>query len=279
MGARAMPAGDFTLARTGPRGSADRTSRAFDAAAQGADRRAAAARKAPGLRRGGARRRSPCPSSEGLQVRAASCSASSSPASSRRRCATSSSASARRQRVPDLPDDPTPRRSQAGGDRRRHHGRRHRHVLRQCRHPGDHRRDVSQDALQKGLARCAAITQRTVTARQPVPGGDGQAPALIEPASRSSTARWRGRSGDRGGVRGHGASRRTVFAELDKVARPGALLATNTSTLDHRRDRRAPRRGRRLVIGHAFLQPGERHAAAGDRAGHGNQLDGASPPR
>ena len=36
-----------------------------------------------------------------------------------------------------------------GGDRRRHDGRRHRDVLRQCRHPGHHRRDRPRPACKK----------------------------------------------------------------------------------------------------------------------------------
>ena len=56
-----------------------------------------------------------------------------------------------------------------------------------------------------------------------------------------------------------------VFRAIDRIARPGALLATNTSTLDIdaiARDRAAAGRRR-----DAFLQPGQRDEAARDRAG------------
>ena len=56
-----------------------------------------------------------------------------------------------------------------------------------------------------------------------------------------------------------------VFRKLDEVMKPGAILATNTSTLDVEQDRRlhqaAAGRDR-----HALLQPGQRDEAARDRA-------------
>ena len=45
------------------------------------------------------------------------------------------------------------------------------------------------------------------------------------------------------------ALKKQVFAELDQVAKPGAILATNTSTLEHRRDR----------LGHLAAGDGHRH--------------------
>ena len=69
--------------------------------------------------------------------------------------------------------------------------------------------------------------------------------------------------------------KREVFAELDRVTRPEAVLATNTSALSVERGRRgdaAPRTRCR----HALLQPGARPAARRDRAragelGHGGR--------
>ena len=59
--------------------------------------------------------------------------------------------------------------------------------------------------------------------------------------------------------------KKEVFAKLDGLAKPGAILATNTSTLDVNeiasRHQAAGERDR-----HALLQPGQRHAAARERA-------------
>ena len=62
------------------------------------------------------------------------------------------------------------------------------------------------------------------------------------------------------------ALKQEVFAQLDRVARPGAILATNTSTLNideiAANDHASAGRDRP-----ALLQPGQRHAAPRDRAG------------
>ena len=74
----------------------------------------------------------------------------------------------------------------------------------------------------------------------------------------------RGRSRDRGGLREHGGEEGD-FCKLDKAARPGACSPRTPRRVD-RRDRlrhQATRVGRR----HAFLQPGQRHAAVGECAG------------
>ena len=71
-----------------------------------------------------------------------------------------------------------------------------------------------------------------------------------------------------------------VFKKLDEVMKPGAILASNTSTLDVEQDRRlhqAPAGRDR----HALLQPGQRDEAAGgrarreDRQGRARHRDGA----
>ena len=64
------------------------------------------------------------------------------------------------------------------------------------------------------------------------------------------------------------ALKKKVFAELDSICKPGAILATNTSTLniDEIASRHvAARSGDR----HALLQPRQRDAAAGNRARQG----------
>ncbi|MCK7497761.1 MAG: hypothetical protein MZW92_48630 [Comamonadaceae bacterium] len=72
----------------------------------------------------------------------------------------------------------------------------------------------------------------------------------------------RRRHRDRGGVRGHGGQAGGLRASSTAVMKPGAILATNTSTLDVDADRRGRRRGRQDVHRHALLQPGQRDAAA-----------------
>ncbi len=59
--------------------------------------------------------------------------------------------------------------------------------------------------------------------------------------------------------------KKRIFGEIEKIAKPDCVLASNTSTLDIDADRRrhfAPADGDRP----ALLQSGERHAAGGDRA-------------
>ena len=58
--------------------------------------------------------------------------------------------------------------------------------------------------------------------------------------------------------------KKEVFSKLDAVAKPGAILATNTSTLDVDEIAAAPAPAGRDR--HALLQPGERHEAAGGGA-------------
>ena len=60
------------------------------------------------------------------------------------------------------------------------------------------------------------------------------------------------------------ALKKRVFAELDRAAKPGALLATNTSTLDVDEIAGATARPQD-VVGNAFFQPGQCHAPVGDR--------------
>jgi 3-hydroxybutyryl-CoA dehydrogenase len=58
--------------------------------------------------------------------------------------------------------------------------------------------------------------------------------------------------------------KRKIFAELDRVTRPDAVLATNTSAV-RLRDRRS-HRTTGACRRHAFLQPRARPATRGDRA-------------
>ena len=127
-------------------------------------RRSARGQEAPAaLRRGGAKRDRPAVRRR-AEARARDVSTSSSPATSRRRSATSSSPSARRRRCPDMPASTKPRPITARRrHRRRHDGRRHRDVLRQCRHPGHAGRDRPRMRCERGLDRGADNYAGTVS--------------------------------------------------------------------------------------------------------------------
>ena len=66
------------------------------------------------------------------------------------------------------------------------------------------------------------------------------------------------------------ALKKQVFAEIDAIAKTGCILASNTSYLDIDEIASATKRPE-MVLGHHYLQPGERHAAAGDRARQSHQ--------
>ena len=107
-------------------------------------------------------------------------------------------------------------------------------------------------ALEKGLAQCRANWQRTVDSgklaavemarRVALLGGStsldvvGQADLVIEAIYENMEAK------------------RELFAELDRVARPGVVLASNTSTLDVDRIAQATNRPE-LVLGMHFFSP------------------------
>ena len=174
---------------------------------------------------------------------------------SRRRCATCSSRSAR------PPRSPTSRRTRprapsrsARGDRRGHHGRRHRHELRQRRHPGAAAGGEAGGARHAASPPSARTTRATskkgkLTAAQVerAHGADhADASATTASARRTSSSRRCSRSM---------AVKEDVFRQLDEVMKPGAILATNTSTLDVEQDRRASPGGPQDVIGTHFFSP------------------------
>ena len=164
-----------------------------------------------------------------------------------------------------MPDD-TPVRSDRARrrDRRRHDGRRHRDELPQRRHSGHAARDEARRRSTRGVGdHPQELRER---------GEEGQAHA-----GQGRRSAWRCstptltyddlRDADLviEAVFEDMDVKQQVFATLDDVAKPGAILATNTSTLDV--DQIAagtqPPAGRDR---HALLQPGQRDEAAGGRA-------------
>ena len=72
--------------------------------------------------------------------------------------------------------------------------------------------------------------------------------------------------------------KKDIFRKLDELAKPGAILATNTSTLDVDEIAASTKRPQD-VIGTHFFSPGERDAAAGGRAGENKPPRACSRPR
>ena len=146
------------------------------------------------------------------------------------------------------------KRAQAGVQarachRRRHHGRRHRRLVRVCGMQAS-LQDLDEAQLQKALARAKSLFKKQL-ARQ---GCDRRRP-------------WRGSIADPEGKHIKHADvvieaiveklevKQKLFAELEAKLKPGAVLATNTSSLEargHRRGAEGPRPPRRA----AFLQSG-----------------------
>ena len=113
-------------------------------------------------------------------------------------------------------------------------------------------KETAQDALDSGVAN---IRRNYETQRKPRPvhrGGGRQENRRHPAAARLRGVRRRG-SGHRSGLRKYGAEE-AVFAEIDHAARPGCILATNTSTLDIDEIASATSRPE-AVIGMHFFSP------------------------
>ena len=166
---------------------------------------------------------------------------------------------------PQLRHDVTPGRR----GRLRHDGHRHRRGLRQ----GRLRRRCTSPAAPRRSTGCAATIERSldkaVQRGKLDRGGQGRG---ARPAHRHHRARRprRRRPGGRGGRRGADV-KKALFENLDEICKPGAILATTTSSLPviELATATSAAAGRRR---HALLQPG-----AGDEAGRG-RLDGRRPP-
>jgi 3-hydroxyacyl-CoA dehydrogenase len=113
--------------------------------------------------------------------------------------------------------------------------------------------ETSEEALQKGLARCEANWQRTVSS-----GRLSQADYEKRRAALTGTTDFEKAVGEADlvieAVFENMEVKKEVFARLDKAARPGIVLASNTSTLNIDEIASATRRPE-LVIGMHFFSP------------------------
>ncbi|MCB4823665.1 3-hydroxyacyl-CoA dehydrogenase NAD-binding domain-containing protein [Roseicella aerolata] len=113
--------------------------------------------------------------------------------------------------------------------------------------------ETSEEALQKGLARCEANWQRTVSS-----GRLSQAEYEKRRALLTGTTDFEKAVGEADlvieAVFENMDVKKEVFGRLDKAARPGVVLASNTSTLDIDQIASATRRPE-LVVGMHFFSP------------------------
>jgi len=113
--------------------------------------------------------------------------------------------------------------------------------------------ETSQEALDKGLARCRANWQRTVDSGRLKPEEMERRSALLKGTTDFDAAV---READLviEAVFEDMAVKKEIFARLDKAARPGIVLASNTSTLDIDEVASATRRPE-LVCGMHYFSP------------------------
>jgi 3-hydroxyacyl-CoA dehydrogenase len=124
--------------------------------------------------------------------------------------------------------------------------------------------EMKQEALDRGLATIRKNYENSMKKGKLKPEQVEQRMGLITPTLELRRAEGR-RPGRRGRVRGHGRQGGRCSSQLDAVAKPGAILASNTSYLDIDRIAtftQAPA-GRDRP---ALLQPGQRDAPAGSGA-------------
>ena len=140
------------------------------------------------------------------------------------------------------------------GHRRRHDGRRDRDGLRQRRRPGDdHGRDSGGARPRAGHdpPQLRFVGQ----ARPAHRGRRDEAPRRALPRSLDDAGSRRRGSHDRGRVRGHGAEEAGLRESSTRSRKPGAVLATNTSTLDIDAIAAGDVRVPKSVVGLHFFSP------------------------
>ena len=108
------------------------------------------------------------------------------------------------------------------------------------------------DALEKGLAKCRANWQRTVDAGKLDAGEMQRRSALLKGSTNLDVVS--GADLVIEAIYENLDAKRELFAELDRLARPGVVLASNTSTLDVDKIAAATRRPE-LVLGMHFFSP------------------------
>src|SRR3954469_13143785 len=113
--------------------------------------------------------------------------------------------------------------------------------------------ETSEDALQKGLARCEANWQRSVGSGRLTQADYEKRRALL-----TGTTDFDKAVGEAGlvieAVYENMEVKKEIFGRLDKAARPGVVLASNTSTLSINEIASATRRPE-LVVGMHFFSP------------------------
>ena len=181
-------------------------------------------------------------------------------------------------KIPDVPEDTPLREIEAGRRRRRrHHGRRHRHELRQRRHSG-HDLDTKQEALDRGIGNIKKNYAATVAKGRLKQDEMDKRMGLHHAGSTSLDDVARRRHRHRGGVRAHGreagrsSASSTPWRSRARSSPPTPPRSTSTRS---RRPPSAPqRRGR-----HALLLARERDAAARGGARQEDRRRTCSRPR
>ena len=137
--------------------------------------------------------------------------------------------------------------------------------------------ETSEEALQKGLKRCEANWQRSVSSGRMTQAEVREAPRAADRQHRFRKARGQADLVIEA-VFENMAVKKEIFARLDKAARPGVVLASNTSTLDIDEIASATKRPE-LVIGMHFFSPANVMRLLENRAGRGRPARRPSPPR
>jgi len=132
-------------------------------------------------------------------------------------------------KIPDVPEDTQVREIRKAASSARDHGRRHCDVLCQCGH-SVMLVDTTQEALDRGIQKIKGNYAATVSKGRPHPARDGQAhgadPRLDHLGNVADADIVIEAVFERMDVK------QDIFRKLDAIVQQGAILASNTSTLD-----------------------------------------------